>query len=79
MVVMAVVVVVVVVAVAVAVAVAVVVVVVLVVDQLFFSCAVERGAFVRASFCLALWWCGICASFGLAGAFCSDFLLFGVG
>ena len=76
MVVMAVVVVVVVVAVAVAVA---VVVVVLVVDQLFFSCAVERGAFVRASFCLALWWCGICASFGLAGAFCSDFLLFGVG
>ena len=78
MVVMAVVVIVVVVAVAVAVAVGVVVVV-LVVDQLFFSCAVERGALVRASFCLALWWCGICASFGLAGAFCSDFLLFGVG
>ena len=41
---------------------------------------VERGAFVRASFCLALWGCGCCncASFGLAGAFCSGFLCLGL-
>ena len=41
---------------------------------------VERDAFVRASFCLALWGCGCCncASFGLAGAFCSGFLCLGL-